>query len=259
VANVPAIDPAIDDWNVTPPALRRQFEVLAKSARVVPLASFRDGLTDRDDCRPLVCLTFDDGYANFHTNVLPLLREFHLPAALFVVTSAVGVDGPMPFDRWSVAHAADAHREAWVPLTWKELEECAGTGLVAIGAHSHWHKNGSGLPHAALLEEAVTAREMLRQRLGEACTDAYAYPYGSRRLGQVSDAYVDAVRTAGYTLAVTTDLGLANAHSDPLALPRVEAHGLDGGGVLLAKARGHLAPYRITDRLRRSRRWTGDR
>ena len=82
----------------------------------------------------------------------------------------------------------------------------------------------------------------------------YSYPYGSRRLGQVSDDYVEAVREAGYSFAVTTDLGIARADSDPLALPRIEANAVDSAPVLRAKAAGILAPYRLTDMLRRAER-----
>ena len=63
-----------------------------------------------------------------------------------------------------------------------------------------------------------------------------------------------AVKDAGYRLAVTFDLGRVTANSDPYLLPRVEAHGLDGPAVIRAKVLGSLAPYRLTDRLRRAER-----
>ena len=103
-------------------------------------------------------------------------------------------------------------------------------------------------------EEAGRSRAILVERLGESAGRAYSYPYGSRRLGQVTDQYIAAVAGAGFRLAVTTDLGMAGPGDDLLALPRVEAHALDTPPVLRAKIRGVLAPYRLTDRLRRAKR-----
>jgi hypothetical protein len=55
-------------------------------------------------------------------------------------------------------------------------------------------------------------------------------------------------------MGLSTDLGLAEALSDPYRLPRIEAHPLDSAAVLKAKVLGVLGPYRITDRLRKANR-----
>ena len=139
-------------------------------------------------------------------------------------------------------------------MNWPELEACLATGLVTVGAHSHRHLKGAECTPPQLAEEAEQSRAILQSRLGTSQANAYSYPYGSTRLGYVPAAYVSAVRRAGYTLAVTTDLGLAGPGCEPHLLPRVEAHARDGAGVLRAKAHGALSPYFFTDRLRRARR-----
>ncbi|HUI10809.1 MAG TPA: polysaccharide deacetylase family protein [Bacteroidota bacterium] len=255
IADVSFVDPACDDWNVDPRTFERQVAALAECATIVPLSDVLRLLAERrNETRPLACLTFDDGYANFASAALPVLVRYGAPATVFVVTDAMDREGPMPFDAWSRAHAADQPPEAWRPLRWEELDRCVATGLVAVGAHSHTHRNGLGATREELDEEASRARSLLVARYGAAAGEAYSYPYGSRRLGQVTDAYVGAVRRAGFRTGVTTDLGVALPGDDPLALPRVEAHGLDTGAVITAKARGALGPYRLTDRLRRARR-----
>ena len=160
----------------------------------------------------------------------------------------------MPFDAWSLANAGRTAEEAWRPITWDELEKCVSSGIASVGAHSHTHRNGLACTRAVLEEEAGRSRAVLVERLGESSGEAYSYPYGSRRLGQVTDDYIAAVEAAGFRLAVTTDLGLAGPGDNPFALPRVEAHVLDTPAVLRAKIRGVLAPYRLTDRLRRAKR-----
>lgn len=251
VADVGFVDGDVDDWNVRPETFERQVAALAEFAEIVPLLELPGRLRRRgDDPRPLVALTFDDGYASFRRHALPVLERYGAHATAFVVTGTVGREGPQPFDGWARKNAGRTRPDDWRAMTWGELEECVASGLVHVGAHSHLHLRGSLCGPAQMAEEAGRAREVLHGRLGASQARAYAYPYGSTRLGDASPAYAAAVRAAGYEAAVTTDLGHAAEESDPFLLPRIEAHALDAPAVLRAKAVGALAPYRLTDNLR---------
>jgi peptidoglycan/xylan/chitin deacetylase (PgdA/CDA1 family) len=247
----------VDDWNVPPVLFERQIAALARFAEIVALPDLPRMLKMSPPLpKPVVCLTFDDGYANFHSRVLPILRRHHAPATAFVVTGLIGRQEPLPFDSWSQRHRNRVGPEAWRSMDWEELEACVESGLVTVGAHSHSHLLGRDCTPAQLVEEAEESRAVLARRLGEAQMPMYAYPYGSTRLGYVPPDYVRAVRAAGFLLAVTTDLGLADGDCDPYLMPRVEAHAVDGPGGLAAKARGVLGPYYFTDRLRKAKRPT---
>ncbi len=251
IADLGFVDPQVDDWNVTPELFERQIRALADVAEFVPLLELPRRLaTQSDASKPLVCLTFDDGYASFYEHALPILKRYDAPATAFVVTSLIGEVEPMPFDKWSQKNRARARADAWRAMTWDELESCVASGLVHVGAHGVKHLRGSQLTPSEMREEAEASRATLRGRLGETVARAYSYPYGSTRLKDVSPEYVEAVRGVGYELAVTTDLGLAQAETDLFRLPRIEAYGLDAPGVVKAKASGALAPYRLTDHLR---------
>jgi peptidoglycan/xylan/chitin deacetylase (PgdA/CDA1 family) len=251
VADLGFRDPQIDDWNVTPKQFESQIATLAEFAEIVPLIGLQQRLSVRSlEAKPLVSLTFDDGYANFHSQVLPILKRYQVPASAFVVTSSVGSAQPMPFDHWATRNSHRVPMESWRPLNWSELEDCVASGLITIGAHSQRHLRGSQCTPEQLREEATGSRETLRSRLGKAHSVQYAYPYGNTKLGDVSPDYIAAVKAAGYELAVTTDLGLTEADNDPYCLPRLEAHMTDSPGVLKAKARGSIGPLRLTDHLR---------
>ena len=212
VADVGFMDSQLDDWNVTPAQFARQISTLATFAEIVPLLDLPQRLASKEpNSRPLVSLTFDDGYSNFHSQVLPILKRFSAPATAFVVTGSVGKSEPMPFDHWALSHSGRVQPEAWRPLNWKELEDCVASGLVTIGAHSHQHLRGSQCTATQVADEVDSSREILRSRLGEAHSLQYAYPYGNSRLGDVSQPYIDAVKDAGFQLAVTTDLGLVTS------------------------------------------------
>jgi peptidoglycan/xylan/chitin deacetylase (PgdA/CDA1 family) len=251
IANLGFVDSQIDDWNVAPEVFERQIATLAEFAEFVPLLELPHRLRLAEETsRPLVCLTFDDGYASFYTHALPVLKRYQAPATAFVVTSLIGRCEPMPFDKWSQKNRGRAKEDAWRAMNWEELEECMASGLVHIGAHAHEHLRGSLCTREQLKIEAEESRALLQSRLGNAQARAYAYPYGSTRLRDVSPDYVEVVRAAGYEMAVTTDLGLAHAGNDLFSLPRIEAHALDMPGVIKAKAVGSLAPYHLTDHLR---------
>ncbi len=251
VSEVGFVDSRLDDWNVTPSQFERQIRTLATFADIVPLIELPRRLATKEEIkRPLVSLTFDDGYANFHSQVLPILMRFSAPATAFVVTGSIGKSEPMDFDHWALTNSARVNGEAWRPLNWKELENCAESGLVTIGAHSHQHLRGSQCSETQLADEVGLSREILRSRLGEIHSSQYAYPYGNSRLGDVSQSYIAAVKAADFKIAVTTNLGLVTCESELFSLPRLEAHMMDSPGVLKAKTLGALAPYRLTDHFR---------
>ncbi|MFN2491858.1 MAG: polysaccharide deacetylase family protein [Pyrinomonadaceae bacterium] len=252
IADIGFVDSQVDDWNVTPKQFARQIATLSEFAEIVPLVELISRLNQSpgNDAKPLVCLTFDDGYANFHTQVLPVLKEYNAPATAFVVTGAVDSRKPMLFDHWAQKNLHRVDSSTWRPLTWRELENCVASGLVTVGAHSHRHLRGSECTPGRIADEAGESRDVLRARLGVAHSLQYAYPYGNTKLGDVSPEYISAVKAAGYQLAVTTDLGLVEKESNPFCLPRLEAHVLDSPLVMKAKVMGALIPYRVTDHFR---------
>jgi peptidoglycan/xylan/chitin deacetylase (PgdA/CDA1 family) len=248
-AAIDFVDSRTDDWNVLPDVFERHMRTLAATADVVPLQALRECLTS-DRQRPLVCVTLDDGYASACESALPILERYHIPATFFVAAAYVGSRDPMPFDRWGRLNCGRVGADSWRAAGWRELERAIHSGLITIGSHSYRHLEARDCGAGHLREEAERSRDTLRARLGPDHARTYAYPYGSSRLGDVNDVYEQAVRAAGYELAVTTDLGLAHASDNPFRLPRIEAHQVDSVSVLRAKIRGALAAYWVTDRLR---------
>jgi len=258
VETIEFVDPLFDDWNVLPRQFERQIAALAAFADLVPLHDLPRLVAERSSqATPLVSLTFDDGYAGFFTQALPILQKYQVPATVFVVSGQVGSPDPMPFDEWSQRNRERVMPHVCRSMNWREIEACVDTGLVTVGSHSLRHLRGTECDRDELCSEAEHSREILRKHLGPAHGNIYAYPWGSTRLRLVPPQYREAVKQAGYELAVSSDLGLVSTDSDPLLLPRVEAHALDAPRVLRAKTRGALAPYYLVDRLRRSRRAPG--
>lgn len=111
--------------------LRQQFQWL-KQHGYHPI-SVRNIIDARDHGRHLpgkaVLITFDDGYASFYKKAFPLLKQFHYPSMVSIV------------GRW-MENSTDAERVDGEPtkdelLTWSQLKELQGSGLVEIASHSY--------------------------------------------------------------------------------------------------------------------------
>ncbi|MEZ0064843.1 peptidoglycan/xylan/chitin deacetylase (PgdA/CDA1 family) [Streptacidiphilus sp. MAP12-20] len=151
-----------------------------------------------------VVLTFDDGYADFHSEVLPRLVERRLTASLFVTTGWLADAAPR--DR--------AGRPLDTTLTWSQLKEIEASG-IETGAHSHSHAALDALGPAGLRDELSRSRDLLEDRLGRA-DQVFCYPFG------YSDARVrGAVRAGGWTGACAVANTLAEARQGPYALARL--------------------------------------
>src|SRR5438105_11589487 len=75
---------------------------------------------------PPVCVTFDDGTADFVEEALPELVARSIPATLYVATDHVEAGRPFP----------DEGR----PASWAGLRDALSTGLVTVGSHTHTHR-----------------------------------------------------------------------------------------------------------------------
>ena len=113
-----------------------------------------------------VLITFDDGYRSTLTEALPCLRDFRLPAVVFVPTLYVG--GFNTFDR-------DVEPEEAM-CSWDELLELQANG-VAIQAHGVTHRPLSSLDGEGLRDELVQSKGTLEEMLGSP-VEVFAYPYG---------------------------------------------------------------------------------
>lgn len=88
-------------------AFAAQMRWLAEHCTVLPMRECVASLRSGDDLeRPLVAVTFDDGYLDNATLAAPLLDEVGLRATFFVTTDFLSTGDPLWFDQF-----AEAYRE----------------------------------------------------------------------------------------------------------------------------------------------------
>jgi peptidoglycan/xylan/chitin deacetylase (PgdA/CDA1 family) len=150
-----------------------------------------------------VAITFDDGFADFHREALPLLVRYGFTATVFVTTGWIDDAGP---------HAAGTRPGRM--LSWNQIREAAAAG-VEIGAHSHRHPQLDQIAPSTLKDELMTSKALLEDRLGLPVPSlAYPFGYSNERVRRVA-------REIGYTHACAVGNVIAHPRPDPLALPRL--------------------------------------
>lgn len=145
-----------------------------------------------EDYEKPVILTFDDGYDDNYTLLLPLLQKYHMKATIFMIAGDIG--GP--------------HK-----LTQPQLRELTQSGLVSIQSHGWSHKNMAAMGWPALVCELLRSKLALTLACGRVPT-AVSYPNGK---------CTERTRTAAgwfYAYGVRTFDGTYLTGTDPLLIPR---------------------------------------
>jgi peptidoglycan/xylan/chitin deacetylase (PgdA/CDA1 family) len=155
-----------------------------------------------------VLITFDDGYRSMRTLVLPLMREFGLPAVLFVPTDYVG--GRNAFDGGAEPDEAICN--------WDDLRELESGG-ISIQSHGASHRRFSELNLDEQKGELMRSKATLEGGLGKQI-DMLAFPYGDD--GANPQELRDELVLTGYRAACLYPGGLISFPvTNPFQLPRV--------------------------------------
>ena len=125
--------------------------------------------------RPIV-ITFDDGYADFYTNAIPILRRHDFTAVTYVVSGFMGRPGYM---------------------TANEVLSAQGAGFE-VGSHTVDHVNLTKQSSDGLRYQLTASKEALERLLKRPVT-SFCYPYG-----KFGAREANAVAAAGYQDATST-------------------------------------------------------
>jgi peptidoglycan/xylan/chitin deacetylase (PgdA/CDA1 family) len=206
---------------VPPQRFLQQLSILARAGgRFASVSEIASALGNGSGAG-LVSVTFDDGYQDNHSVVLPILRRYGLPATVFVTIGLI--DQPSP----------------WMPprsqvrmMNVDELREMAAAG-VELGAHTLSHPDLTNLDASACEGEVRESKNQLEALINDEVT-SFAYPYF-----RFDDGARKAVREAGM-VGVT---GLSRGSFDDLAaVPRALVTRKDGLLVFILRVYGVYEP-----------------
>jgi peptidoglycan/xylan/chitin deacetylase (PgdA/CDA1 family) len=133
------------------------YQLLAKVGYIVSDDYSLSEYTPLPFNRGIVSVTFDDGWANQHTNALPLLKKYALPSTFYIISGELN-DQP---DYMSVA----------------QIQDLQGAG-AEIASHSVTHPDLTTLSQTQLVNEMSNSKTTLQGSFGGQVTD-FAYPFGA--------------------------------------------------------------------------------
>lgn len=182
--------------------LQSDLEYLSHRYQIADLSDIVDSPDDR---RKRIILTFDDGYRDFYTNVLPILEELDIKATIFIITRTL--------EHPDFNHAERSQME-FSYLSRDQVENLASHPLVTIGNHTRTHPYLDDLSQAEFQEEIVGSKAYLEREF-DITVDRFCYP-----AGRLSDTVVEAVAST-HSYAVTTRPRLLPSDPNPYRLPRL--------------------------------------
>ena len=156
--------------------------------------------------RPII-LTFDDGYTDNYTNLLPLMQQYGYRGVLYLLG-----DFEVRFNKWDVEIDPTEPRSDIMDLAQKRAFVAAGW---EIGAHTMSHPRLTTLPLAEAEAEIQRSKKALEAALQTEIV-SFAYPYGD-----LNNAVKNAVRAAGFALGIATDTGGMQLEDDRMQVFRV--------------------------------------
>ncbi len=153
-----------------------------------------------------VLISVDDGYIDDVRTILPDLERQHMVATFFVITGRMNEPGFLD---------AAAIRQL----------DRAG---MDVGDHTAHHVDLRLLTSTELRSETTGSRQVLQRVLGHPVY-FFAYPFGD-----YNDSVLQAVHTAGFTMAYTTQAGTAETTTAPLTMPRIHVGRSETPGGLIS-------------------------
>lgn len=232
-------DPRFAEWVVAPEQFEAQMGLLvAEGYSALTVSELAELLGDRRRPFPerAVAITFDDGFADFHTIAWPHLRRNGLTATVFVTTGYVGSTSG-----W----LSDVGEGSRPLMSWAQVGELASAG-IEIGAHGHTHVQLDTVRMRAAAEEIRRSKSALEEVIGPVRSFAYPHGYHTRAVRRE-------VRRAGFGSACAVGDGIAAASDDKYAITRAIVRGTTGIETFARMAEGRYP--RARPRLVRRAAW----
>jgi len=205
--------------------------------------------------KPLLVLTFDDGYRDNYLYAFPVLKKYQLVGTIFLTADYIGTEQRFWWDRvadiavkntglkekgfmideinLSLKKLREEERERRIEdlrqrfgcsetsekerdiLSWDEIKEMAGYG-IDFGSHTLTHPDLTLLKEGELRKEISRSKEVLEGVLKRNIS-GFSYPYGF-----YNDDVKGIVRESSYSYARTGSNGFNSYGQDVFALRRID-------------------------------------
>jgi peptidoglycan/xylan/chitin deacetylase (PgdA/CDA1 family) len=165
-----------------------------------------------DLVKKLVVITFDDGLKDFSTEAFPILQKYGCSATVFLPTGFIGKKR-MTFKGQEC-------------LSWEIVRDLHKKG-IQFGSHTINHLKLYGKEEDEINYELSNSKEKIDLEIGEP-TVSFSYPYA---FPEQDKKFINKLRkmltTSGYTIGVSTRIGITSKNDDRLFLKRLPINNCD--------------------------------
>jgi peptidoglycan/xylan/chitin deacetylase (PgdA/CDA1 family) len=210
--------------NTVPEVFSKQMRWLRHHGyRTLDTKELVNGLENREDLSKTVVITFDDGYRDFYTDAVHVLKQCGFTATIYLATDRIKDEA--------------LRVEGAEYLTWREVRELHREG-IRFGSHTVTHPDLRSLGPEEIEYELGYSKETIEDKLG-AAVDSFAYPFAFPEQDKIFTHYLeDVLSNCGFENGVCTALGRASLAKNPYFLPRIPVNSWDDDLFLRAKLEG---------------------
>jgi peptidoglycan/xylan/chitin deacetylase (PgdA/CDA1 family) len=169
--------------DILPIVFDEQMKTLSDAGYTFMTAKELSEVIDGKRILPLhpILITIDDGHWDLDTDILPILKKYHVKATAYIIPGFLG--------------GSDF-------LTKDQLQDVINSGLVEIGAHTVHHLWLKGRPLSVVQSEVNDSKKMLEE-LYHLPIVSFAYPSGA-----FDEQTIAVVKQAGFNTAMSTIPGI---------------------------------------------------
>jgi peptidoglycan/xylan/chitin deacetylase (PgdA/CDA1 family) len=210
--------------NTTPEVFARQMRWLRNSGyRTLDTNELMSGLENHQDLSKSVVITFDDGYRDFYTDAMDVMKQCGFSATIYLATDRIQ-------DKSLCIEGVEY-------LTWRDVRELQQEE-IRFGSHTVTHPDLRSLGPEQIEYELGYSKELMEDKLGTA-VDSFAYPFAFPEQDKVFTHYLqDVLTNCGFENGVSTILGRATAAKNRFFLPRIPVNSWDDESFFRAKIEG---------------------
>jgi peptidoglycan/xylan/chitin deacetylase (PgdA/CDA1 family) len=182
---------------------------IARNFPVVSLKQIIDGDLPLDQTKPLIAVTFDDGYLDNFENAAPILIKHQVPCTFFISTEKIRDNRPFDHDLRALGFGLDN-------MSWDQVRQMRDWGLH-FGSHTRNHVNLAEVDDETALMELQGSLDDIRAELGEDKV-CIAFPYGRKR--HITEPRRALMKQLGYTACFSAYGGLNTKDFDKFDIRR---------------------------------------
>lgn len=181
-------------WDNERERFRKRMSWIKKNYNIIHLYDFFQGNLSTEKIN--VAITFDDGFKNWITNAVPILKELNIPATFFINSSFVGLS-----DKESLEFCKNVLKlKPENGLSWEDIR-LMNKDNFELGGHTKNHVNLGHTKNCIYMDEEIKEDKKKIEKQINQEIKYFAYPFGS--ISDISSNAVKIIKDVGYQSSFT--------------------------------------------------------